>query len=130
MYQVPCNDCLCVYTGETESRYGVREKAHERGVSSLEKVKFRWVRKKDSVSELHNSAITDHVARNNHTIDWEGVKFPSRDSDTTKRGIWVSIAIKKTGTHTINMTVAPPSIVHRWPYLLLVKHICTTIGKV
>ena len=99
MYQVPCNDCLCVYTGETESRYGVREKAHERGVSSLEKVKFRWVRKKDSVSELHNSAITDHVARNNHTIDWEGVKFPSRDCDTIRRGMWEAHAMNCDWVH-------------------------------
>ena len=41
-------------------------------------------RKKDLVSEVHLSAITDYVARNNHTIDREGVKFPSSDSDTTK----------------------------------------------
>ena len=43
--------------------------------------------KKDSVPEVHPSAIMDLVAKNNHTIDWEGMKFPSRDSDTTKRGI-------------------------------------------
>ena len=52
----------------------------------LEEVKFTQARK-DSVTELHPSAITDHVTKNNHTIDWEGVKFTSRDSDTTKRGI-------------------------------------------
>ena len=28
-----------------------------------------WARKKDSVSEVHPSAITDHVAKNNHNID-------------------------------------------------------------
>ena len=39
-------------------------------------------------------AITDHIARNTHTIDWERVKFPSRDCDTTKRGIWEAITIK------------------------------------
>ena len=44
------------------------------------------VRKKDFVSEVHPSAITDHIAKNNnHIIDWEGMKFPSRDCDTTKR---------------------------------------------
>ena len=60
------------------------------------------MRLKDSVSEMHPSAITDHVTRNDHTIDWEGVKFPSRDSDTTKRDIWEAIVIKKTGAHAIN----------------------------
>ena len=68
----------------------------------MEEVKFTRARKKDSVLEVHSSAIIDHVARNNHTIDWEGVKFPSRDSDTTKRGIWEAIAIKKTGAHAMN----------------------------
>ena len=26
VYQVPCKDCPCVYTGETERRYRVKEK--------------------------------------------------------------------------------------------------------
>ena len=40
--------------------------------------------------------------RNNQTIDWEGVKLPSRDYDTIRRGIWESIAIKKTGVPVMN----------------------------
>ena len=92
---MPCKDCPGVYTGETERRYRVREKEHQMDVRSLEEMKFTRARKKELVSELHPSAITDHVTRNNHTIDWEGVKFPSRDCDTIMRGIWESIAIKK-----------------------------------
>ena len=72
VYQVPCKDCLVVYTGETERRYGFREKEDERDLRSLEEVKFTWARKKDSVSEVQPSTITDHVTRNNYTIDWEG----------------------------------------------------------
>ena len=77
-----------------ERRYGVREKEkeHQRDVRSFEEVKFTQARN-DSVSEMHPLAITDHIARNNHTIDWEGVKFPSRDSDTTRRGTWEVIAM-------------------------------------
>ena len=40
MYQIPCKDCPCVYTGEMERRYGVREKEHQRDVRSLEEVNF------------------------------------------------------------------------------------------
>ena len=87
VYQVHSKDFPCVYTGEIETRYGMKEKEHQRDVSSLEEVKFKQARKKDSVSEVHLSAITDHVTRNNHTIDWEEVKFPSRDCDTIRRGI-------------------------------------------
>ena len=83
-------------------KYGVREKEHQWDVRLLEEVKFTWARKKDSVSEVHPSAITDHVTKNNHTIDWEGVNLPCRDCDTTKRGIWEAIAIKRTGAHAMN----------------------------
>ena len=93
VYQIPCKDCPKVYTGETERRYGVREKEHQWDVNSLKDIKYTRARKKDSLSELHPSAITDHVAQSNHTIDWEGVKFPSRDADTTRRGVLEAIAI-------------------------------------
>ena len=32
VHQVPCKYCPCVYTGETERRYGVREKEHQSDV--------------------------------------------------------------------------------------------------
>ena len=37
--------------------------------------------------ELHPLAITDPVAKEDHTIDWDGVKFPVRDTDWTSRGV-------------------------------------------
>ena len=97
MYQVPCKGCPCLNTGATERRYKVREREHHLDVRLLEEVKFTWARKKDSVSEVYPLAIMDHIAKNNQTIDWEGVKFPSRDCDTTKRGIWEAIAIRRAG---------------------------------
>ena len=110
-----CKDCLGVYTGETEGRYSMREKEHQRDVRSLEEVKFIHARKKELVSEFHPSAITDHVTRNNHTIDWEGVKFPSRDCDTIRRDIWESIAIKKTGAHALNHDGGDTNFHHATP---------------
>ena len=53
----------------------------------MEEVKFTWARKKDSVYEVYRSAITDHITMKNHTIDWDGVKFSSRDFDTSKSGV-------------------------------------------
>ena len=88
MYQVPCSkDCQSIYAGETEIRYKMREKEHKRDVRTLEK-KYTRERKKDSQTELHPSAIMDHAcaAKENHIIDWEGVKFSARDTDWTARG--------------------------------------------
>ena len=68
-----------------ERRYGVREKEHKRDIKTLEVKKYTRSRKKDSVMELHPSAIVDHIMKANHTIDWEGVKFLARDTDWTAR---------------------------------------------
>ena len=37
-----------------------------------------------------------------HTIDWEGVKFPSRETDWIARGVKEVVEIRKTGAHPIN----------------------------
>ena len=68
VYQVPCTDCPCVYTGVTERRYRVKEKEHKRDAKILE--------------EKYTSY---HVEKENHTIDWVGVNFPTRDTDWTAR---------------------------------------------
>ena len=66
--QVLCEDCPCVYTSETERSNRVREN-EQWDVRSLKEVNFTQARKKDSVSEVQPSAITDHVAKNSCTID-------------------------------------------------------------
>ena len=67
-----------MYTDGTTRRYGVREKEHHHDVRSWEEVKFTWTKKEDSVSEVHPSAITDHITKNNHTVDWEEVAYPQK----------------------------------------------------
>ena len=52
-------------------RYGVRKKEHKRDVKTLDEKKYTISRKKDSLKEVHPSAIIDHVVKENHTIDWE-----------------------------------------------------------
>ena len=59
-------------------------------------------RKKESVTEIHQSALMDHVASKNHTIDWEGVRLPEKEPDCKKRGVKEAIFIRKAGTRTIN----------------------------
>ena len=83
-------------------RYGVRGNEHKRDVKTLEKKKYTRSKKKDSLTELHPSAITDHLAKENHTIDWECVKFPARDTDCTARGVKEAVKIRKAGAHAMN----------------------------
>ena len=88
VYHVPCEDCICVYTGVMERRYGIWEKKHQQDVRHFEKVKFTQAIKKDSVSVVNPSAITHHITRNNHTMDWEGVKFPVETVTPPREAYW------------------------------------------
>ena len=101
VYQVPCKNCKDIYRVEMKRTYGVREKQHKRDVKTLEE-KYTRSRKNHSKTELHLLAITDHVAMENHTIDWECLKFPVRDTDWTARGVKEAVEIRKTGAHTMN----------------------------
>ena len=49
VYQVPCKDCECIYTGQMETRYGMREKEHKRDVKTLDEKKYTRSRKKYSL---------------------------------------------------------------------------------
>ena len=48
---------------------------------------------------MHPSAITDHVGKEDHTIDWESMKFPARDTEWTAIGVKEAVEIRKTGAH-------------------------------
>ena len=97
--QVPYKDCPCVYTGGTERRYGVREKEHKRDVKTLEKKRYTRYMMEDSLTEVHPSAIMDHIAKANHSINWEGVKFPARDTDWTAREVKDAVEIRNPQGH-------------------------------
>ena len=49
-----------------------------------------------SASELHKSAITDHMANLNHIPDWKNTKPISRESNTRDRQIREAFPIRKT----------------------------------
>ncbi len=102
VYQIPCKDCPKVYTGETGRRYGERVKEHITDVDSVKEKKFTRLRKKESESEYHPSAMTDHVAQNNHTINWDKVTFPTKEPHWTTRGIREAIHIKLSRPHAMN----------------------------
>ena len=82
-----------MYIGETGRRYAVREKDHMMDVKQLEGVNYTRAKKRESQTKHHQSLLTDHTAVCNHTIDWEGVKIPAKDSDCVKRDTCIREAI-------------------------------------
>ena len=91
-----------VYIGETGRTYRVREKEHMKDAKLLEGVNYTRAKKRESQTEHHQSALTDHVAVCMHNIDWEGLKLPAKYPDWTKRGIREAICIRKAGPPAIN----------------------------
>ena len=72
VYPISCKDYVKVYTGETGRRFDIREKEHHKDVDSVRDKKF--------TRAYNPSALNDHVAQSNHTIDWEGFKPPMSES--------------------------------------------------
>ena len=51
--------------------------------------------RKDLAAETNKSAITDHVAKENHVIDWSGAKILDRESRRKTRQLKESICVRK-----------------------------------
>ena len=68
VYKIPCKDCPNVYTCETGRRVGAREKEDRKDVASIMDKKYTRSITKDSVSELHSSALTDHAMQTNQSM--------------------------------------------------------------
>ncbi len=96
VYKIPCMNCYYVYIGETSRPLKTRLSEHK---DEVEKVTNSLIntraRRKESATELHKSAITDHAVQNNHVINWNEVEIVDKDEDFKKRGIREALSIRK-----------------------------------
>ncbi|XP_072024912.1 uncharacterized protein [Amphiura filiformis] len=102
VYDIPCKGCNKSYIGETGRPFGVRKKEHQKDTEKIATKNFTRASRKLSTTEQHKSAITDHVAQENHVIDWEGAKLLDRDSNAFSRGVREAIQIRKKGKNSLN----------------------------
>ena len=91
VYQIPCQSCDKVYVGETGRLFGTRLSEHKKDANKVSDRKFTRSNRKESTTEQHKSAVTDHIAQENHTINWTGAKILDKDTDKQKR--WIREAI-------------------------------------
>ena len=63
-------------------------------MSAKDTSKFTRESKKLAEDQQNKSAITDHVTRENHVIDWDQVKLIGHESDRRTRWIKEAIAIR------------------------------------
>ena len=71
-------------------------------MTQLELVNFIRAKKRESQTEFHQFALTEHAAVCNNTIDWDGITLPAKDLDWVKRGTREANCMRKAGSHTFN----------------------------
>ncbi|XP_072041201.1 uncharacterized protein [Amphiura filiformis] len=109
---VVCKGCDKSNVGETGRQFGTRLKEYKKDSETIAERKFTRANRKESTSEQHKSAITDHIAQENHVIEWEGAKILDRDSNAFTRRIREAIQIRKKGAKAINRDEGIVSLDH------------------
>ena len=92
IYSIGCKNCNSRYIGETGRKFSTRLSEHIKDSSNTPQV-FTRAEKRASETVFNKSALTDHSARTNHVIDWEGAKVIDREDNRTlrqiKEAIWI-----------------------------------------
>ena len=92
IYEIGCKNCDHSYVGETSRLFGVRLSEHQTEVKKASEKKFTRSERRASEQEQTKSAISDHVARANHIINWEEAKILGKEHNKKAREIKEAIA--------------------------------------
>ena len=76
IYGLSCLDCSSTYVGETARALRTRLSEHERPTSP----------------------VGEHASKEQHQIDWEGVRILDREDNWYRRGVREAIHIRRTGS--------------------------------
>ena len=85
-----------IYIGETGRQLGTRIKEHKEEVEKLTSGVQTRTKRKESSSEWHKSALTDHALAENHVVDWDHVEVKARADNDFQRYVKEAIEIRKT----------------------------------
>ena len=99
VYKVNCIDCPQSYIGETGREVKIRLKEH----------KYDTTKEKENISGL-----SKHIRDNKHNVDWDNVIILHKENDFRKRKFKEAVAIKKTGTVTMNKKEEVKAISDIW----------------
>ena len=102
IYEIPCKNCPKTYIGETGRLFKTRLSEHRTETEKVSAKSYTRAQRKSSTSEIHKSAITEHVASSNHVIGWDEAKIIDQEPDKTTRWLKESIWIRSRGNKTMN----------------------------
>ncbi|KAI8479817.1 hypothetical protein Bbelb_424380 [Branchiostoma belcheri] len=120
VYKIPCKSCDQVYIGETGRTFGKRLEEHRKEADNSETVRYTRSQKQQAQKEEKKSAVTDHVARNNCVIDWEGARVIDREDNRRIRWIKEAVWIRKS-TPVMNRDEGGYKLSHVWDCILAAK---------
>ena len=102
IYEIPCKNCPKTYIGETGRLFKTRHNEHKTEAEKLSAKTYTRAQRQSSTTEVHRSAITEHVAAQNHVIGWKEAKIIDQEADKTTRWLKEAIWIRSRGKESMN----------------------------
>ena len=96
MYEVPCLSCNSKYIGETGRLLKTRLDEHKKDTENIPKEAYTRSNRRESERTYQKSAITEHMMRENHVIDWAKAKAIDKERVYKARIIREAIWIRRT----------------------------------
>ena len=118
VYEIPCLNCDKSYIGETSRLFRYRLEEHKTEAEKASKKAYTRSQKSSVSGEQNKSAITDHVAEDNHVIGWKQSKIRDRENIRSRRHIKESIWIRSRGAKTLNRDSGNYFLPHIYDQLL------------
>ena len=118
VYSIPCKNCNDKYIGTTGRPLKVRISEHQKDVKENQKKTYTRAMRKTSLTELNKSAVTDHVNKYNHEIDWENTKVVAKETNEYIRLYREAIAIRRE-PEVMNRDEGAKDLPHIYDSLLL-----------
>ncbi len=77
VYKNPCKNCEKTEIGEKGKLFQTKLEEHKKDVNNVQEIYMRTAGKL-LAHTIKNSAIMDHVSKENHIIDWHGLSVRTR----------------------------------------------------
>ena len=118
IYEIGRKNCDHSYVGETSRMFEIRLSEHKAEAEKVDKKVFTRSERKASEAEQTKSAISDHVARENHVIDWKNPKILGHEHHKKSREIREAMEIRRRGDKTLNREEGTYFLSHIYDSLL------------
>ena len=120
IYQIECKDCEQMYIGETGRPLQIRIAEHRKEAEEVTRnKKFTRSQRISSLSEDYKSAVAEHAATKNHSLDWDNIKSLGQEPNWRLRGIKEAMEIRSNPCNMNRPQGERHQLPHIWNTLLI-----------